>query len=427
MAQFLAAGVVALAVLILASGWLGARAATEAAIAVAEDTTEVLVRSVVEPGMRPGLVRGGSTALDRFDRLVTKRVMDRMMESDVLRVKLWSADGTIVYSDRTELIGEQFALEQAELDLLSSGGSDAGLSDLDEEENRYEREFGWRLLEVYTQVIAPDGTPLLFEAYFRYSDVADRGSQLLGSFRPITVGVLLLFLALTVPLVWVLARRLDASAADRERLLLAAVEASDAERRRIARDLHDGVVQDLAGTSFALSATARDLDDRPEAARRLEGLGTGVRNSLRSLRSLLVEIYPPDLRTEGLAAALDDLVTPAAASGVDVTLQVADTTDLPDDVVALVWRVAQETIRNAVRHGAPTRLSVRLVTEPTERPERVLLLVDDDGRGFDPERHPAEGHLGLRGLRDLVRDAGGSLDVASRPGAGTRVRLDVPT
>ena len=138
-----------------------------------------------------------------------------------------------------------------------------------------------------------------------------RSAELLGQFRPITIAGLLTFLALTVPLVWVLARRLDASADDRERLLLAAVEASDAERRRIARDLHDGVVQDLAGTSFALSATARDLADRPETASRLEALGIGVRHSLRSLRSLLVEIYPPDLRTEGLGAALDDLVAPA--------------------------------------------------------------------------------------------------------------------
>ena len=162
---------------------------------------------------------------------------------------------------------------------------------------------------------------------------------------------------LTVPLMWVLTRRLDASAAERERLLLAAVQASENERRRIARDLHDGVVQDLAGISFAASATARDVADRPDVARRLEALGAGVRSSLRALRSLLVEIYPPDLRTEGLGAALDDLLAPATASGVQVSLEVADTDDVREESVALVWRVAQEAVRNALRHGRPSSLA----------------------------------------------------------------------
>ena len=245
---------------------------------------------------------------------------------------------------------------------------------------------------------------------------------MLDAFRPITVAGLLIFLALTVPLVWVLARRLDAAAADRERLLLAAVEASDAERRRIARDLHDGVVQDLAGTSFALSATARDVADRPETAARLDALGMGVRHSLRSLRSLLVEIYPPDLRTEGLSAAINDLVAPANAAGISVDLAVADTHGMRDEVVALVWRVAQETVRNAVRHGHPEHLTVHL----TAPPGSVVLEVRDDGEGYDTATAPEQGHLGLRALHDLVRDSGGTLEITSAPGQGTQVRLEVP-
>lgn len=422
MAQFLAAGLVATVVLAVATSWLSQQAATDEAVTVAEDTTELVARSVLEPNMPRSLLDGDIAVLDRFDRFVRREVL----VGDVLRVKLWAEDGTIVYSDRVELIGEQFELDQEEREALNGQWSDAEVSTLSDAENRYERAFGERLLEVYTGVTAPDGTELLFEVYYAYDDVETRSDELVSSFRPITIGGLVLFLALTVPLVWVLARRLSTSAADRERLLRAAVDASDAERRRIARDLHDGVVQDLAGTSFALSATARDVTDRPETARRLDGIGAGVRNSLRSLRSLLVEIYPPDLRTEGLAAALDDLVTGATAGGVEVDLQVPDTSELRDETVALVWRVAQEVIRNAVRHGAPSRLSVRLCLEPADAPVRVLLLVQDDGRGFDPADTPARGHLGLRALRDLVRDAGGTLDVDSRPGAGTRVRLEVP-
>ncbi len=417
--QFIAAGLVALAVLVVGTQWLSQRAATDEAVADARATTTLLARAVVQPALTRALVDEQSAALDRFDQLALKR----LVVGDVLRIKIWNARGRIVYSDEARLIGHRFNLGAEERAVLLGGGSDAGLSDLTQSENRYERSFG-RLLEVYTQVVVPGGEPLLFEAYYSYDTVSRRSAEVLGAFRPITVAALLLFMLLTVPLVWVLARRLGASAAERERLLMAAVEASEGERRRIARDLHDGVVQDLAGISFAASATARELADRPEVARRLEKLGSGVRHSLRALRSLLVEIYPPDLRTEGLAAALDDLVAPASAAGIEVNLHVDDTSHVRDEAVALVWRVAQEAVRNAVRHGRPTQMRVT-VAVPGDLV--VLLEVADNGAGFEPHTVPREGHLGLRGLRDLIVESGGRLDISSAPGEGTRVTLEVAT
>ncbi|MGI8699643.1 MAG: sensor histidine kinase [Nocardioidaceae bacterium] len=229
----------------------------------------------------------------------------------------------------------------------------------------------------------------------------------------------MIFLLLSSPLVLVLARRLDRSAADRERLLLAAVEASDIERRRIARDLHDGVVQELAGISFTLSATARQIHEQPEMTRTLDSLGAGVRRSLRALRSLLVEIYPPDLRTQGLPTALDDLLAPAAAAGIAVSVEVEDTSKVAPDQVALVWRGAQEAVRNAIRHGRPRRLLVRVAALPGG----VQLEVRDDGVGFDPAVDPPYGHFGLRSIRDLVEEAGGSVEISSVPDHGTAFRM----
>jgi signal transduction histidine kinase len=413
--QFVAAGLVALIVLIVGSGWLSKRAATAEAIADARATTRLLATTVVQPALTRGLVRQQSASLDRFDVFALKR----LIVGDVLRIKIWDSTGRIVYSDETRLIGQRFSLGQAELRVLETGGSAAAVSDLTEPENRYEKNWG-RLLEVYTQVRVHGGQPLLFEAYYSYDDVSRRSAAVLAAFRPITVAGLLIFVALTIPVVWVLARRLDASAAERERLLMAAVEASEAERRRIARDLHDGVVQDLAGISFGASATARELTDRPELAGRVEALGTRIRQSLRTLRSLLVEIYPPDLRTEGLAAALDDLVAPALASGVEVELDVDDTSSVGEEATALTWRVAQEAVRNALRHGSPSRLSVRVAV----RGDTVSLDVVDDGVGFDPRKPAREGHLGLRGLRDLITESGSTLTVESAPGSGTAVRLE---
>lgn len=417
MIQFVAAGLVALIVLIVGSGWLSRRAATEEAIADARSTTRLLATTVVQPALTRGLVSQQSASLDRFDRLT----LGRLIAGDVLRIKIWDVHGRIVYSDETRLIGQRFPLGVDELKVLQVGGTVAEVSDLTRPENRFETKFG-RLLEVYTQVWVPGGQRLLFEAYYSYDDVSRRSAQVLNAFRPITVAGLLIFVGLTVPLVWILARRLDDSAAERERLLTAAVEASEGERRRIARDLHDGVVQDLAGISFRVSAAARELVDRPELATRIDALGTGVRQSLRALRSLLVEIYPPELRTEGLAAALDDLVAPALAAGIEVSLEVDDTDGVPAESTALTWRVAQEAVRNSVRHGSPARLSVRAAVAV----DTVSLEVVDDGVGFDPDSVPREGHLGLRGLRDLIIESGGTLVVESAPGAGTTVRLEIP-
>ncbi|MEZ5225737.1 MAG: hypothetical protein R2710_03425 [Acidimicrobiales bacterium] len=98
----------------------------------------------------------------------------------LVRVKIWSADGTIVYSDEGRLIGEQFELDDESVELLAAGPSDveaqAEVSDLDEPENKYE-ERAVKLLEVYLPIYTSTGTPLLFEAYFRYEGVAEAGRR----------------------------------------------------------------------------------------------------------------------------------------------------------------------------------------------------------------------------------------------------------
>ena len=411
--QFLAAGALTVLVVSLATGRLSAEAASQEAIDDAVATTEVLARSVAEPAVPPGLVDGDAAAIDRFDRTVLRW----LLVDDVQRIKIWAADGTIVYSDATRLIGERFRLGDDERAVLTEGGRDAEESDLGKPENRFEQASGG-LLEVYTRIRAPEGDPLLFEAYFSAADIEARRQQVFAAFRPITLGGLAALVAVTVPLLWVLTRRLDRSARERERLLEAAVDASDAERRRIARDLHDSVVQDLAGTAFSLAASARDGGAGPDE---LDRLGGSVRSSLRALRSLLVEIHPPDLTTGGLHAALEDLVAGADGSGVDATVETGDLTGLDDRGAALVWRVAQEAVRNALRHARARHLLVRVERDSAG----TTLEVSDDGVGFEPGEALDRTHFGLRGLESLVADAGGRIEVRSAPGAGTTVRLEL--
>ena len=413
---FLTTGLLALGVIVVGTSVLASHAASEEAVADARTTTEVLGRSVAQPAIPRGLVRLQAGAIDRFDR----QVIHRLDVPNVARVKIWDANGRIVYSDRTELIGSVYPLGADELDVLRHGGSDAEVSDLSRPENRFERGAGG-LLEVYTRIWSPEGKPLLFEMYYSADAVAVRQHEISSEFRPITLGALALVVLVATGLLWGLTRRLRRSAEERERLLRAAVDASDAERVRIARDLHDGVVQDLAGASFAVSALARAPGVPEDARSGLEDAGESLRTSLRGLRSLMVEIYPPDLDAEGLAAALDDLLAPAAAQGVAATSRVRGAEDASDHSVALVWRVAQEAVRNALRHSGARTLTV----DVDGREGTLVLDVADDGCGFDPTRPPGGEHFGLRGLSGLVADAGGRLDVRSAPGAGTTIHLEI--
>lgn len=406
------AGLLAFVAVLLGTSWFSHRVAAREAVADAKTLTEVLARSVAEPAIPVGLVDGRAGALDQFDRVVR----NRLEAGDVSRVKIWNDDGVIVYSDTTQLIGERFELGPDERQILREGGIDAEMSDLGRPENRFE-EASNGVVEVYTRIRSPEGRPLLFEVYLTAASMDARERAILRAFRPVTFISLLLLLVVTVPLIWGMTRRLERAAEEREVLLEAAADASDAERRRIARDLHDTVVQDLAGTSFALSAAARRGTADPAD---LALLGENVRGSMRSLRSLLVEIYPADLHERGLAGALQDLLASASATGLLTSLEVAEV-DLDDRGAGLVWRVAQEGVRNALRHARAQHLDVRL----DQHGAWVRLVVRDDGVGFDPDEPPDEGHFGLRGMRALIQEMGGRLVVSSRPGSGTTVELQV--
>jgi signal transduction histidine kinase len=150
-----------------------------------------------------------------------------------------------------------------------------------------------------------------------------------------------------------------------------------------------------------------------------------LRQGVRGLRTLLVEIHPPNLESAGLEVALSDLLSPLATAGITTELNVDDATSTRagDE---LVYRVAREAIRNARAHGDATRVRVD-VTHPGG--SVIRLVVADDGGGFPPadrERAAAAGHVGLTLLEDLVVQAGGTLKVHSEPGAGTTVELEVP-
>lgn len=417
--QFAVTGLLAVVVLGALGVALLQRQANTEAIRDARALTGVLAVSVVEPALSTGVLDGDPVALRRFDRVVRERIL----VAPVLRVKLWTPGGRIVYSDARGLIGKHFALGDEERGAVAGTAVAADVSDLTKPENRYERGHG-RVLEVYRGVQAKDGRRLLFETYEANASVAARAGGVWRAFVPGLLGVLILLWLVQLPLAASLARRLRRGQRQREALLREAVAAQEHERRRIAADLHDGPVQELAGVSFALSAAREHL-----AAGRthdtdavLAEAGEQVRGGIRRLRALFVDLYPPALRDEGLPAALADLLAPLQAADVQTTLSTEAGLHLPRDTELILYRGAQEALRNALRHAEPSRVRVEVLA----RDGHAVLEVADDGHGFVPTTSPT-GHLGLRLLDDLARDNGGTLEIDSAPGRGTHIRLEVPT
>jgi two-component system NarL family sensor kinase len=406
--RYLISSLAAIAVIVI-GGFFALRSV---AVREAErDTRErvVVEGRLVETGLLDAVLRGDPAALAKLDDLVQGQILGE----SVVRVKLWTREGKILYSDEPALIGSRFELGADERELFTTGGADAELSDLSKPENRFERQAG-KLLEAHTAIRTPGGTPVLFEIYQRFSSVNASAARLLRALSPPLLGGLLVLLLVQVPLAYSLARRLQRGHDERERLLAGAIEASDNERRRIAADLHDGIVQDLAGVAFGLAPLAAKASS--EDARVLNGSVERLRQGVRDLRTLLVEIHPPRLESAGLEAALDDLLSPLRAAGVDTVLEVQPGGRHDN----LVYRVAREALRNVAEHAQATRVTV------TVSPER--LTVADDGRGFDAAergRRRDEGHVGLALLEDLTGESGGTLTVSSEPSAGTTVILEL--
>jgi two-component system, NarL family, sensor kinase len=146
---------------------------------------------------------------------------------------------------------------------------------------------------------------------------------------------------------------------------------------------------------------------------------------MRALRSLLVDLYPSERREQGLDAAVEALARPLRERGVDVAIDMDLDRPLPRTTAELVYRAAQEALRNVDRHAAARTASVALRSDA----DTVALVVEDDGRGMTGdnlrEQHAA-GHMGLALLADGVAARGGSLSIESEPGTGTRLRLSMP-
>jgi PAS domain S-box-containing protein len=200
----------------------------------------------------------------------------------------------------------------------------------------------------------------------------------------------------------------------------AAAIAANEERANLARELHDSVTQALFSMGLTTRALELLLDRDPAAVReKLHELQDLQKDALAEMRTLIFELRPQGLEKDGLARALrNHAAAVQGRTGLGVAIEVEAEERLPLDIEEAFYRVAQEGLHNVVKHANATqaRISLRRVGR------QLRLTVEDDGVGFDPAA-VARGHLGLVGMQQRAERIGGELEIGSRAGRGTRVRL----
>jgi len=218
---------------------------------------------------------------------------------------------------------------------------------------------------------------------------------------------------------------LDGVTADRARMRLLAsqvISAGDQERALIARELHDSTAQSLSALELLLTAALRD--DGLITTERLRVMHEIVTDTLAEVRTLSHNVHPRVLDDLGLVAATEWLARRTREqSGVETRVASDVRATLPMPVASVLYRVAQEAVRNATRHAAPTGIQITITGNDRE----AHLEVADDGCGFDAAAVKARRDgMGLFIMRERVALVDGDLEVASRAGHGTTVRATVP-
>lgn len=419
--RFTASAVLAVVVLSLTTLLVADQIARQRALEDARRQAANLANRLAAPMVTDALRDGEPGAADLLDT-----VMDnRMRDGSVQRVKIWDEDGRILWDDDGDLVGRVFDMEPQLAALFGTHEAWAEVSDLDRAENVTEQDAD-EMLEVYAGATDADGRPVVVESYLTTEDMHQHAREIARSFVPLMLGTLLVFLLVVLPLAYSLARRVERAQAERTVLVQRALEAADLERRRIAHDLHDGVIQDLSGVGYLLPTVRKELradGDLARAGEMLDRAGSVLRGDVASLRTMMTDLYPPDLEDEGFGDALRELAAiDGGGAGLAVEVTVPPGLVLPTETARLAYRAAREGVRNVVKHAHATRLWI----EVTAAAATLEVRVRDDGTAAAGRTAAVEeGHLGLRLLADAVTDAGGRLDleIGGRGGTVLSVRL----
>jgi PAS domain S-box-containing protein len=195
------------------------------------------------------------------------------------------------------------------------------------------------------------------------------------------------------------------------------------ERQRLARELHDSVSQALYGIALGAKTARNLLDQEPDRAKDpLDYVLSLADAGMAEMRALIFELRPESLKTEGLMAALEKQAAALKArQGIEVEATLCEEPQASLEAKEAVYRIAQEALHNTVKHACAKKVEIKMERDP----DRMILELSDDGVGFDV-RNDFPGHLGLRSMRERASRLGGTLEVETAPGRGTRIRAWIP-
>jgi two-component system NarL family sensor kinase len=401
--SFLLVGTVALVV--------AHRVAHSAGLAEGMRTARGTGRVLLAPVM-PAVIAGDRRAAADLEADIARR----RAEGTLFRVKVWSRDGTIIWSDNAAVIGSRFPLGGREAAVFDQGRAFTDISSLTEPDDADVRDGSRKLVEAYLPLRLDDGSTVALEMYFTQDRVrtaeAEERARLVGFSL---AGLLVLAFAQLPVSIWLM-RRISRAQHDRDRMRETALVASERERRLLARILHDGVVQELAGAAYALGSRPPTDPLPPDTARAMDLVAGTLQQAVDDLRGMLIELHPDEVTNANLA----ELVTAAATRACprqQVSVSVTLDRPLPPEVLAFLYRSARECAVNVAKHARARTVEIAV----TSGEDGVRLVVRDDGIGIPDPLPQAEGHLGLSLLRSSAVELGGSLTAR-----GTTVTIDIP-
>lgn len=407
--RFLLTGVIVLLVVAVPVTFWVRWVAHEIVVRDALRLTHRLADEAVPAALSEGLRAADPTAL----AAVEDRLAPWLTDESILRVKIWGADGTVLYSDVPELIGATFELDPGAKELLAGGPGTVDVGEQAEEENVHEAGAG-ALVEVYVASHRTGEEPILVEAYFD-GDVLRRsqGHILLGVTPVLLVSMAVLQGAQLIPGIR-LARQLQERQRERRVILQQALEAGERERVRLALTLHDDVLQDLAGLAYTLeSATDTASGQDP---------GSVLRHSIVKLRSITSDLYSSPVDALSLPSALGLLAEGARSREITTIVHIDGEVGLDEDQAAACHRIAREAMMNVIKHARARTVHLALV----RRGREARLSITDDGVSFDSGVPAAPGHLGLRMMEDIADSVGARFAQDGLPGGGTEITVTFP-
>jgi signal transduction histidine kinase len=419
--RFVLASLLAMLVLALGAVYLSRRIAEDEAIRDARVSAAQIAQNLVAPLLDADLRSGDPSARRRLGALMRHRLQDR----SIAHVKVWSPSGRILFSDQHQLVGRRYVLPARVLAIFGTARYEVELPNSEKPVRGGEPDEG-DLLEVYVGSRGVDGKPFVFETYTSRSRLAGNTQVIFTEMVPVGLAALLLFSLVTLPLALSLARRVDRGHRHRADLLRHSLSAWAHERRRIAADLHDGVVQDLAAVGYALPVVVSQLPETAGEARATgDHLSRVLVRAITSLRGVVGDLVPSEISEVGLAAALTELAEDMEQHGlevsVDVPEQVGEAVDV--DVARVVYRIVREALRNVVKHSGAghARVTLRSVDG------RVDVRVDDDGRGLGEKATDSDRHFGLDLITETLHEVGGEIALQEREGGGVTLTASLPS